>query len=342
MAVQRDTSPEYPSGQSPSESGSDGLGFAERAVAFLRPGCAPRGFGAWFALVLDSFRIVSRAVLMAVWLLFVYLLWLAVSALHLGRRKPLRVWRRRILRMWGRGALKLLGIRLVVEGPIPQPPFFLVANHMGYIDIVAIAATTGSVFIAKADMSTWPIFGYMMRTSQQLFIKREDRRDVSRAVAAVAEVYDEGDGMTIFAEGRCSDGTLVLPFRPGLFEAAARGGWPVHYGAIHYETAPGEPTASDTLTWWRWEPAQHMFARMLRVRRATATLRYCAEAIPPAGRKALASSAQAGVEALFTPMTEGVLPELPPPAAYPERLFRDPIRRPVAPVEAEACAALDE
>jgi 1-acyl-sn-glycerol-3-phosphate acyltransferase len=207
-----------------------------------------------------------------------------------------------------------------VEGAPPKAPFFLVANHLGYIDVIVLSRVLGCTFIAKGDMESWPVFGWMMRNAQQLFIRREDFRDSSRAIGAIQETIRAGDGIVVFAEARCTSGADVAQFKPALLQAPVNLGLPVHYAALYYETPPGEPTASDTIVWWRWEPLQQQMGRMLRLSRGTARIRFGDAPVSGKDRKEVARAAYAGVCALFKPIEQGVLKELPAPDDLPKHL----------------------
>src|SRR5690625_5879483 len=39
-------------------------------------------------------------------------------------------WKNKMVKGWAKRGLKLLGIELEVKGPVTEPPFFLVSNHL--------------------------------------------------------------------------------------------------------------------------------------------------------------------------------------------------------------------
>src|SRR5579871_4350793 len=99
-------------------------------------------------------RRLRRAVALAVALAACILrYWLA----HL--RGPMTLERRALwLQQAARGVLASLGIGYEVEGNSPACGL-VVANHLSYLDIVALSAAMPCFFVAKAEVDRWPFFG---------------------------------------------------------------------------------------------------------------------------------------------------------------------------------------
>ena len=133
------------------------------------------------------------------------------------------LWRgRRLLRLWHRTATALLGIRIRSFGNLAQGrPLLLAANHISWADITVLAATADVSFIAKSEMSGWPIFGWFSRMQRSVFVERDRRRKSGEQAGEIAERLAEGDVMVLFAEGTTGDGNMLLPFNTTLFGAAS-------------------------------------------------------------------------------------------------------------------------
>lgn len=142
-----------------------------------------------------------------------------------------------------------MGGRLFASGNLPRPPFFLVTNHLSYIDIIASAALLGSTFVAKAEIANWPLIGFFARNLQSVFINRNDLRDIIRVKNEVGNILRAGYGLHIFAEGGISQNLQVKPFKPALLDAAVRNHLPVHYAAINYKTGEHAPPPSQVVAW---------------------------------------------------------------------------------------------
>jgi len=146
---------------------------------------------------------------------------------------------RRLLRLWHRSAVRLLGLRIRVFGDLAVGrPLMIAANHVSWTDIPVLAAVADVSFIAKSEMSGWPIFGWLSRMQRSVFVEREARRKSGAQASEIAGRLAEGDVMVLFAEGTTSDGNGVLPFKSTLFGAA-----PLILSATHHEEMWIQPVA---------------------------------------------------------------------------------------------------
>ncbi len=143
------------------------------------------------------------------------------------------------IQWWSVGVLKSLGLALQVEGTLPRPgATLLVANHISWLDIVALhAATPQARFVSKADVLKWPLLGWLIQGAGTLFIERERKRDAVRVVHAMAEALRAGDTVAVFPEGTTGPGPELLPFHANLLQAAIATGTPVQPAALRYADA---------------------------------------------------------------------------------------------------------
>ncbi len=219
---------------------------------------------------------------------------------------PVPHWRRAgrnaVFRVWSRGCLRLLGGRLRVEGTPPTAPFFLVTNHLSYVDILALAACADAYFIAKLEIRAWPLFGVLCRAVGTIFVDREVRRDVLRENLLIAEVLAAGYGVVLFPEGTSTQGYEVARFRSSLLDFPARNSVPVHVAALTYTAAPGEVPANLSICWWGDAPFFPHSARLLGVRSFEVVVRFSDRVVGGTDRKQLAVDTQAEASKIFTPV----------------------------------------
>jgi 1-acyl-sn-glycerol-3-phosphate acyltransferase len=131
--------------------------------------------------------------------------------------KPQRMqWVRR----WSVWMLRALGIQLRSSGSPRSGPVLLVANHVSWLDILAINAVHPARFVSKADVRAWPLIGWLVACAGTLFIERERKRDALRVVHQVAQTLKAGEIVALFPEGTTSDGRSLLPFHANLLQAA--------------------------------------------------------------------------------------------------------------------------
>jgi 1-acyl-sn-glycerol-3-phosphate acyltransferase len=152
--------------------------------------------------------------------------------------------RERQIQKWARTMLKRLGVELKVVGaPAPAGPMLLVANHISWVDILALHAVCPCRFVAKADVERWPLLGTLVTGGGTLYVKRESRRDAMRVVHRMAQALKDGDILAVFPEGTTGDGSSVLPFHSGLIQAAICADAPVQPVALQLVNGrSGRPT----------------------------------------------------------------------------------------------------
>jgi 1-acyl-sn-glycerol-3-phosphate acyltransferase len=243
-----------------------------------------------------------RLPLLAAWTLAGFGAWAMGTLLVLPSSRGRQVVRRTVLRGWSRGVTRLLGIRITVEGAVPAAPFFLVSNHLSYLDIVVYAAGMPCRFVAKQEVRDWPVVGFLAWAVGTIFIDRTMKRDAIRVLDDLGSAVRDGDGVVVFAEATSTPGHTVLPFRPALLEWAARTGYPVHYASVEYRTPESSPPAHLAVCWWGDMTFGRHLVDLSRLPRIEATIRYGDAPIAERDRKRLAVRLQRAVAAQFTPV----------------------------------------
>ena len=115
---------------------------------------------------------------------------------------------------------RLTGLRVTVLGKPAGPGTLYAANHASYLDIPVLCAVTDGVFVAKAEVRGWPLFGFLAAIGRTIFVSRQ-RAGVTRERLAIAGRLADGEAVFLFPEGSSSDGARVMPFRTALMTAAA-------------------------------------------------------------------------------------------------------------------------
>jgi 1-acyl-sn-glycerol-3-phosphate acyltransferase len=136
---------------------------------------------------------------------------------------------------WATKTLCLMGITLRVEGAPVTGAVLLVANHISWLDIMAVHAVCPHArFVSKADVKSWPLMRHLVDAGGTLYLERERKRDALRVVHAMADALKAGDTVAIFPEGTTSDGQALLPFHANLLQAAIATETPVQPVAIRF------------------------------------------------------------------------------------------------------------
>lgn len=252
-------------------------------------------------------RASARSVLLILAALLLLALRWILSTLFLRRERIDRTLRRVLLRVWVRFFAWVAGIRIEVQGTPPKPPFFLVANHLSYLDMLVLNLLTGCLFVSRGDVKDWPVIGPIARSLHIVFVDRLKIRDTRRANQEIADTLRKGDGIVVFPEGRISVGMTVAPFKSSLIEPAVELGVPVHCAALTYATRPGMPPAGELISWWRPEPFFYHLFRLLGHPGVYVTVWFADEPIFGGNRKDLAFRLHALVSGMYTsPVTASV------------------------------------
>jgi 1-acyl-sn-glycerol-3-phosphate acyltransferase len=208
-------------------------------------------------------------------------------------------------RAWGRAMCSILAVERDVLGDVPEDGVFLVAaNHLSYVDILVLGSLYPSVFLAKREIATWPVFGWIARGAGTLFVDRDQPKDVVRAGREMSDRLAKGVPLTIFPEGRSSPGVEILPFQPALLEPAARAGVRCFAVSISYETPGSSASPSRTVCWYDSENFVTHFKRLVSLRRVVARVRFSGPALVSSDRKTLARVLWERATATFEPVRQ--------------------------------------
>jgi 1-acyl-sn-glycerol-3-phosphate acyltransferase len=126
------------------------------------------------------------------------------------------------------------GLRIRVEGVPRRGRALFVANHVSWLDPVVLLSLFPAVPVAKVEIAGWPVLGPIARRSGVIFVERGDTVSGLRSLFAASAALAQGASVLSFPEGTTSDGSSVLPFKPGLFAVARRDRVPVVPVAISY------------------------------------------------------------------------------------------------------------
>ncbi len=252
----------------------------------------------------DAGRLRARVRLaaIAVWTTALYAAWISGALLTTPSPSQRERWRRWIFRAWARGIARALGMRRVVRGPRPEAPFFLVANHLSYVDVVVLAAELGPTFVAKSEVEDWPGLGFLARSIGTIFVDRRIKRDSLRAIERIDRTVSAGRGVVLFGEGTSTAGETVGPMKPALLEWAARHRYPVRYACLSYRTPDGEPPAHLAVCWWGDMTFLSHLSDLCRLSGFQATLTFGSDSVEADDRARLAEGLRLAMQTLFIPV----------------------------------------
>lgn len=153
-----------------------------------------------------------------------------LRARRIGGERLAAVVQRRV----ARGLVRVLGMRLVVIGRLPEPPFLIAANHISWFDVPLLHSLTPLWLVAKADIRNWPLVGSLAAAVGTIFIARGSDASRRQAARRMVALLRKGYVAGLFPEAGISAARGVSTFHARLFASAQRAPAPVLPVAIRY------------------------------------------------------------------------------------------------------------
>jgi 1-acyl-sn-glycerol-3-phosphate acyltransferase len=162
---------------------------------------------------------------------------------------------------------RIAGVRVRTEGS-PRPGALLLANHISWIDILALAGASRAIFVAHSGLTVHGGLKWLCDQNETVFVARERRGSVTSQVEQVRAALGERP-LVIFPEGTTNDGTALRPFKSSLLSAVEplAGEVPIQPVALDYAEAA-------EIAWFEGEPGMVNVRRILSRRRVELTIRY--------------------------------------------------------------------
>jgi len=194
--------------------------------------------------------------------------------------KPFTGWRlalRYVICLILRFMFVVNGFLPTVKGKQASPgdaPVICVAPHSTYFDSLVVCMMGAPCVVAKAETSSIPFWGALIRYSQPVMVFRNDpnsRQTTMKQIAERSASGSEWQQVYIFPEGTCTNRSSLITFRLGAFNP----GVPIQPVLIRYENE------LDTVTWtWEGQNAMWTLFRSLSQFYVKMTVEYLPPYIP--------------------------------------------------------------
>ena len=129
----------------------------------------------------------------------------------------------RIIQFWCKKLLSIFEIKVEVRGLetflFNEKKYLIAANHISWLDIIVIQSIKPSIFVAKSDVASWPLFGWVAQMTGTIFIKRDKVSDIKKALKKMKRRLIKRS-VCIFPEGTSTNGRYLLPFKSNLFQSS--------------------------------------------------------------------------------------------------------------------------
>jgi 1-acyl-sn-glycerol-3-phosphate acyltransferase len=126
-------------------------------------------------------------------------------------------------RDWADKTLADLGVHYHFSADLQQlekRPTVFVGNHIGYLDIPLLHAVTGASFLAKRQVSRWPLIGRCANLLNTVWVDRDSKNSRSAARRAIGVALLQGRSVVVFPSGTTTMDECK-PWRRGIFEIAS-------------------------------------------------------------------------------------------------------------------------
>lgn len=119
--------------------------------------------------------------------------------------------------LWEKCVCLIFRIKVITKGkPHTGKQVIYIGNHLSYLDIPVYGSVLKGSFVAKKDVESWPVFGFLSKLQQTAFISRS-REDALEMSKALDNKLRTGKNLIIFPEGTSTDGKEIFPFKSSLF-----------------------------------------------------------------------------------------------------------------------------
>src|SRR5690606_9105100 len=140
----------------------------------------------------------------------------------------------RAIRTWSLWLLRVFGMRVRSIGRPHAGGVLFVANHVSWMDITVLHSQHVMGFVAKSEISRWPLVGWLARRGGTIYHRRGSNESLSGVLHQMVQRLGEGLAVGVFPEGGTSAGDRVKTFHARIFEAAVAAQCPVQPVALKY------------------------------------------------------------------------------------------------------------
>lgn len=152
--------------------------------------------------------------------------------------------------------LKIMGVETIVEGLEnlkTDKNYFIVCNHMSYLDALIMAAIRPLCFVTSIEMKETPGLGLLTEVGGCLYVERRTRENIHGEIGQITKALNDGFDVVVFPEATSSNGSKILPFKRALLAGAVQAEKPILPMVLQYEEIDGkkvDSTNRDSLCWY--------------------------------------------------------------------------------------------
>ncbi|SDK23136.1 lysophospholipid acyltransferase family protein [Streptomyces indicus] len=137
----------------------------------------------------------------------------------------------------------------------------IVANHISWLDVIALLAREPVTLVAKREVAGWPVVGTLARRAGTCFIDRDGFRRLHQQVAVVRETLLAGRSVAVFPQATTWCSQDAGTFRRAMFQAALDARAPVRPVTVGYRQHGAPSTVAAFVGDDGFLPSLHRVAR---------------------------------------------------------------------------------
>lgn len=206
----------------------------------------------------------------------------------------------RLIAWWPYWLMRVFGIRVRGVGEALPGATLFVANHVSWLDIVVLHSQRMMGFVAKREIASWPLVGFMASQAETIYHQRGSQESLGGVLEVMTRRLAGGQSVGAFPEGGTRDGRELGAFHARIFTAAVEAGVPVQPVALRY----GEGGSAQTqVAFARGENFLQNFLRRLGAPPIVADVVFLQPILPHEpeadGRRRIAETARARIAAVL-------------------------------------------
>ncbi|RUL63361.1 1-acyl-sn-glycerol-3-phosphate acyltransferase [Dyella dinghuensis] len=140
----------------------------------------------------------------------------------------------RMIRWWSTALMRIFGLRSVRFGQPLRDAALFVANHTSWIDIELLHSQRAACFVAKAEIASWPLVGWLAASGGTIFHRRGSNHSLAAVMQVMVDRLRQGRSVAVFPEGGTGHNGVLKVFHARIFQAALDADVPVQPVALRF------------------------------------------------------------------------------------------------------------
>ena len=175
----------------------------------------------WIIYSLSFLWKIYIGIIFGIFALLLYPVFIILLSVKSWRKKTFQVF---TFWSWAVRILCFYPVKKIINSPIPNAPYIVVANHTSYLDIFlmySILPKNRFVFLGKSEILSYPLIGTFFK-DLNVPVDRKNKKKSRKSYFEAIKKVEEGYSLIIFPEGGYGNEGLpkMRPFKEGSFRLA--------------------------------------------------------------------------------------------------------------------------